>query len=58
VKERRERAHFKLTPITELVRRAERIIGKPETLPLGKKAVGIGAYRDGSVIGLIRKTRD
>ena len=55
VAERLERAHFKITPIEELARRAERITGKPEPLPYGKKIVGLCTYRDGSVIDVIQE---
>lgn len=58
VAERLERAHFKITPIEELARRAERITGKPEPLPYGKKIVGLCTYRDGSVIDVIREIKD
>ena len=57
VAERLSRAHFKITPIEELARRAERITGKPEPLPFGKKIVGLCTYRDGSVIDVIRKLK-
>ena len=49
-----EKAHFKITPIEELARRAERITGKPDPLPFGDKIVGICTYRDGSVLDVIR----
>ncbi|HWQ06550.1 MAG TPA: citrate lyase subunit alpha [Feifaniaceae bacterium] len=55
VAERLERAHFKVSSIEELARRAERITGKPEPLPYGKKIVGLCTYRDGSVIDVIRE---
>ena len=58
VKERLERAHFKITPIEELARRAERITGKPEPLPLGKRIVGLCTYRDGSVLDVISEIRE
>jgi citrate lyase subunit alpha/citrate CoA-transferase len=58
VAERLERAHFKITPIEELARRAERITGKPEPLPYGNKIVGLCTYRDGSVIDVIREIKD
>ena len=58
VAERLERAHFKVSSIEELARRAERITGKPEPLPYGKKIVGLCTYRDGSVIDVIREIKD
>lgn len=54
VAERLEKAHFKITPIEELARRAERITGKPDPLPFGDKIVGLCTYRDGSVLDVIR----
>ncbi len=58
VAERLSRAHFKLVPIEELARRAERITGKPEPLPFGDRIVGLSTYRDGSVIDVIREIKD
>lgn len=58
VAERLERAHFKISSIEDLARRAERITGKPEPLPYGKKIVGLCTYRDGSVIDVIREIMD
>lgn len=55
VAERLMRAHFNVIPIEELARRAERITGKPDPLPLGSKIVGLCTYRDGSVIDVIRE---
>jgi citrate lyase subunit alpha/citrate CoA-transferase len=55
IADRLQRAHFKITPIEELADRAERITGKPEPLPFGKKIVGLCTYRDGSVIDVIRE---
>ncbi len=57
VAERLSRAHFKITPIEELARRAERITGKPEPLPFGDKIVGLCTYRDGSVIDVVRELK-
>ncbi len=55
VADRLSRAHFKITPIEELAKRAERITGKPEPLPLSQRIVGLCTYRDGSVIDVIRQ---
>jgi citrate lyase subunit alpha/citrate CoA-transferase len=55
IADRLQRAHFKITPIEELADRAERITGKPEPLPFGKKIVGLCTYRDGSVLDVIRE---
>ncbi len=57
VAERLSRAHFRITPIEELARRAERITGKPEPLPFGKKIVGLCTYRDGSIIDVIHELK-
>ncbi len=55
VAERLMRTHFNVLPIEELAKRAERITGKPDPLPLGDQIVGLCTYRDGSVIDVIRQ---
>lgn len=43
--------------IEELMRKAERIVGKPEPIRYTDRVVGVVTYRDGSVIDLIRQVQ-
>ena len=50
-------AGLPLRSLEELQRMAERIVGAPDPIPFADKVVGVVAYRDNSVIDVVRAVK-